>query len=85
MLKPEKFTEGNRTGKFRAELEEPSIEKSLMAAGRWNGGNYRVFNPDEFWSTAEDVARLFLPKATNLPRGYPFVWRTLEVSGDPKP
>ena len=85
LLKPESFTLENRRGEFRAELELPSFERSLTVGKQGMEGAYIVGVPSQVMNAPADVAQLFVRMVTKLPRGYQFVWRTLEALGSPAP
>jgi hypothetical protein len=84
-LKTESFEDGSRSGPFAAALESPSLEFEMTSgAQRWEGRRPPPI-PKEISHLEKGTAALYMGILTKLPRGYRLIWRTLEVSGGPKP
>jgi hypothetical protein len=84
-LKTETYEDAARTGPFAAALETPSLE-SQLAAGRSRMHPLTSEDiPEELVHAAVDGGILCTRSGTRLSRGYPMIWRTLEVPGGVTP
>jgi hypothetical protein len=66
-------------------LETPSLEHQLTESRNGITHVRSVSIPDEVEHAANDAGILFAAPSTKLPRGYPMIWRTLEVPGGSTP
>jgi len=85
LLKTETYEDASRTGPFTGQLETPSLEHQLTETRNGITHVRRVSIPDEVAHAGSDEGILFVVPGTKLPRGYPMIWRTLEVPGGSTP
>ena len=86
LVKGENYEDASRAGSFVGSLEQPTLESLLQQNQKLFRGEQRMRIPDQVVRTAQDVSVLFAGGAnTKLPRGYPLIWRTLEVLGGSRP
>jgi hypothetical protein len=85
LLKTETYEDAARTGPFSGLLETPSLEHQLTESRNGITHVRSVSIPDEVEHAANDAGILFAAPSTKLPRGYPMIWRTLEVPGGSTP
>ena len=84
-LETESYDDGRRSGRFRGKLESPSLESELAGGTHAFEQGRRVTTPSEVPSAWKGMPIVYAKRAATLPRGYPLIWRTLEVSRGTKP
>ena len=85
LLQTESYENAARSGPFHAELETPSLDSQLAADRNRAHPLPSIDLPEEFAQAANDKGILHTRMSTRLPRGYPMIWRTLEVPGGVTP
>ena len=85
LLKPETYEDAARTGPFSGLLETPSLEHQITESRNGMTHVRNVSIPDEVAHAGSGEGILFAGPSTKLPRGYPMIWRTLEVPGGSTP
>ncbi len=85
MLKTETYEDVSRTGPFSGQLETPSLARQLTESRNGITHLRRTSIPDEVAHARSDEGILYVGPNTKLPRGYPMIWRTLEVPGGSTP
>ena len=86
LVKGETYEDPSHSGAFAGSLEQPTLDGLLQQNQRLFRGTVHMPIPDQVVRTAQDVSVLFAGGSnTKLPRGYPMIWRTLEVSGGSRP
>jgi len=85
ILKTETYADASRSGPFSARLETPGLETQLTQGGKGIRPEHRAGIPGEVAHAGHDEGILYVNTTTRLPRGYPLIWRTLEVPGGSTP
>jgi len=84
LMRGESYDAAAQTGPFLGLLEQPTLEQELLQ-------HRKIFAtpgeqiPDEVIHAPKDLSVLLATGDGRLARGYPMIWRTLEIPGGPTP
>jgi hypothetical protein len=82
VMRPERFSFGNKSGAFAANLTSPSLDLLFAASAPNRRVRYEL--ELRLQGMPADTGAVYLRGVTTLASGYPLVWRTLESPGGEK-